>query len=611
MELTARSRPPRKTVRLSIVILVIVLIATGAGLLYSTNSPENIARFAPVIDDGTSETRASLRDTAHGSALGSPLHPIARADTALIRDLLGQDAAAGGRNLQSRPEAAFNATMSGLDGIPASAGRAELPQALGPEKSRGADPLDDASDRATDDPEEPYLRNGLIAGRVTDESGMAIVGMGVTVTATHLASVAADATVPVSDLQRHAVSDSAGYFRFGDLVPGEYRLNNLPTESYGSRQVSVRTGGAPANLVLTGLREVQVAGTVSDTSGNPLANALVQPQGLGARAAYTDATGRFSLSLRVSRGASSLALRTQVRGYHSKNVLVVANNVNADEPAAVHIELEPLDVLTVVSGVVRDAEGGGPLPLKIVQLNSLSDRQRHVATTDVDGRFAIQAVEANQEYELRIAGGGGHSAWQQSGIALTEQGMDIDIALQPDETTPLAGRMVNLNGTPIPYQSLLLRAEVPPYQTMRVTGDDKGHFVIASPPDGPLVFESKTNPRLSVSGVRQDISRQENVTLVLDVGRNELLGRIVDAAGAPVPVPSVTVSWRHAVDGVLSSSSRQGPADSQGQFSFSGLGPGIHTIRVNAKGYAPATIEHDAARDGYEVTVRLVEAPPG
>ena len=470
---------------------------------------------------------------------------------------------------------------------------------------------DDETSPDENQAEEPYPRNAMIAGRVISDSGTALVGIGVTATAIHLFDVPPGMTVPVGDLQRRAVSDTAGYYRFDNLAAGEYRINNVPTETYGMTQISVRSGVDFADLVLKGQRDFSVAGVVTDTKGQPLSGALVQPQALGASGAYTDSAGRFELQLRIQDPAQALGIRTELYGYREKMTLVNATPVSAGQSAPVMIQLDALEKHAVVSGILRSSADSTPVIGKTVQLYSAENRQRYHATSNGDGRFQMIAVEADVQYELLVAGGGGYATYLQPHVAVDENGLDLELLLDADEKRLLQGRMVNLNGTPIPHFSLVARAANPPYQSMRVTSDAAGNFVLRNPPQSPLVFESQSMPHLHISGVQVPALPEQTVSLTLDIGRDEIYGFVVDANGAPVAVPNVVASWRYAQNGISSSSTRRATADAQGGFSFRQLGPGVHTIFVDAAGYKPARIEHDAASDGYEFTIRLEVAPTG
>jgi hypothetical protein len=423
---------------------------------------------------------------------------------------------------------------------------------------------DDEASPDDDQPEEPYPRNAMIAGRVISDSGMALVGIGVTATGIHFFDVPPGLTVPVGDLQRRAVSDTAGYYRFDNLAAGEYRINNVPTETYGMTQIAVRSGVDFADLVLKNQRPLTVSGVVTDTTGQPLAGAQVQPQSLGARGAYTDSAGRFQLQLQIQEQAQGLGIRTALYGYREKMTLVNANQVSAEQSVPVTIQLEPLEKHAVVTGILRSSTDGTPVTGKTVQLYSAENRQRYHATSSVDGRFQMIAVEADVQYELLVAGGGGYATYLQPNVSVGENGLDLELLLDADESRTLKGRMVNLNGTPIPHFSLVARAANPPYQAMRVTSDAAGNFILRNPPQSPLVFESQSMPHLYISGVQIPPISEQTVSLMLDIGRDEIYGFVVDASGAPVAVPNVVVSWRYTQNGITSSSTRRVAADSQG-----------------------------------------------
>ena len=125
----------------------------------------------------------------------------------------------------------------------------------------------------------------------------------------------------------------------------------------------------------------------------------------------------------------------------------------------------------------------------------------------------------------------------------------------------------------------------------------------------PPMFSTGKSTRSS--GVTVSPLDGQQITLTLDVGRDEIYGQVVNANGEPVAVPDIVVSWRHEANGMHSYSARRGATDAQGRFSFAGLGPGVHTILVDATGYAPARAEHDVARDGYQFSIRLEAAPAG
>ena len=493
----------------------------------------------------------------------------------------------------------------------------------GKHKSRVDDPLasykndeeaDEESDTADEDEglfdevlveEALYARNGSISGRVVNESGMPMVGIGVTATAIHLFDIPPNAQIPVGDLQRYAVSDTAGRYYFEQLVPGEYRVHNVPTADYGMSQIAVRTGVDFADIALKSQRAVTVSIIVNDTVGQPLSGVLVRPMLLGAVGGYTDSAGLFSLSMRIPSETRTVSLDASLHGYRDKITILGIEQFNVDQHASLRIQLEAIENQTFVTGIVVDGETGSPVAGKSVALSSTIRNDRYTATTGPDGSFTMPTVAAADGYELLIPGGGGYKAYQQPNVSVTLQGLELAVMLPPDEQRILAGRMVDLDGSPVPNFSMVVRAKKPPYQLMRVSSDGSGNFVLQNPPVGELVFESPSDPRLTVGGIQVNTSDQEQVTLRLDIGPNEIFGTLVDANGQPVSTPNVVLSWRQHYNGVVSSSIRRSAADSQGQFSFRGIGAGTRTVIVNADGFKPARIDHDAATEGYQFVIEL------
>jgi len=285
--------------------------------------------------------------------------------------------------------------------------------------------------------------------------------------------------------------------------------------------------------------------------------------------------------------------------------LIGTQDFSLQKAAMVNIQLEPIENRSFVTGIVVDAETGAPVGSKSVSLSSSDQSERYSATTGPDGRFTMPAVAAGDGYELLITGGGGYAAYLQPNVSVTPQGLELAVMLAHEEPRTLAGRMVGLDGTPIANFSMVVRAAKPPYQAMRVTSDANGNFLIQNPPNGALVFESQSDPRMLVGGVQIANTGQDQVTLKLDVGRDEIFGTLVDSEGQPVSAPNVVLSWRHIYDGINSSSTRRSSADSNGQFLFRGIGPGTRTVIVDVVGYKPARVNHDTATQGYEIFIEL------
>ena len=164
--------------------------------------------------------------------------------------------------------------------------------------------------------------------------------------------------------------------------------------------------------------------------------------------------------------------------------------------------------------------------------------------------------------------------------------MDLDVVLEPLEHAGVTGRIVDVNLNPIPHFSLWLRSTAAAMQpALQVTGDDYGNFTVPAVPEGNLVFETRSFPLLAVSHTLPPSAVQEEVDVIIDWGVYGLQGQVTDSAGKPVSLPRLTLSWSHRKNGVRSRSVRKIAGDADGYFAFTQLGPGRHTLSVDAPGF--------------------------
>jgi hypothetical protein len=169
--------------------------------------------------------------------------------------------------------------------------------------------------------------------------------------------------------------------------------------------------------------------------------------------------------------------------------------------------------------------------------------------------------------------------------------------------------MVDVEGDPLPGFRLWLvgasaRSAVP------VSGDERGYFELDDAPSGSLSFDTRTSPRLRVSGLTLREGGDAEVLLVLDSGEQEMAGKVLDDRGDPVTGAPVSLSWSQASGGLQSTSQRATATDPSGSFRFSHLGPGEHLIEVRAAGYRIVREYHDADRYAAELEVRLEPNDP-
>jgi hypothetical protein len=296
-------------------------------------------------------------------------------------------------------------------------------------------------------------------------------------------------------------------------------------------------------------------------------------------------------------------LRFQSPGYREQTGKVEFRHHAASNNAAVNVVMYQVESWTSVNGTVY-SDSGEPLAGRTVELRPRSGQRTDRTTTDREGRYTFPIVESPADYRLIVFGGADHKDYQQP-VNLTADTDELDVVVEAYEFGEVTGRLVNLNGAPVPDFDLVLRNTASRKPNALVSTDKHGNFEIPAAPAGDLVVASQSTPSFMVQGLYLKPGDKLHLPLVLDWGEHEIRGIVVDANDNPVPASRIILQWSHRVDGITTKATRRTATDTQGQFAFTNLGPGPHSLRIDAPGFSTVDIDHDLSRQGYDVTVRL------
>jgi hypothetical protein len=442
-----------------------------------------------------------------------------------------------------------------------------------------------------------------IAGRVIGTDGIGIGYM--TVLASTL-SHPADGDQTNSNampVRYRTKTDSTGFYSFHALPEGDYALRASGYGNYRSPRITVHTGVRYADIVLKETIPFAVQGRVISSEGYPLGGVTVLPVVTGVPSVVTNDDGYFHLSVALKSGVRAIELRFQNPGYHEEYASVGRGGLTAVNGTDVEIVMRPVRYWTAVSGTVNDAAGKAIIG-QSVQLRPIRDRRRYATLTDDQGQFFFDAVEAPVEYQLRVSGGTDNADYSQR-LLVTRDEADFHIVVEPYEFGEITGRLVDLDGSPIPDLQLALRNTASSTPNALIRSGADGSFALRKAPAGELVMASRSTPSILVRGVHLEPGEHLHVPLVLDWGEHEIRGLVLDRHGNPAAASRIVLKWFHHTGGISSRSTRRTAADAQGNFLFSQLGPGPHLLEVNAPGYPALTLDYDATRQGYDLTVRL------
>jgi len=448
--------------------------------------------------------------------------------------------------------------------------------------------------------------------RVSGESGHAISGRVLTADGIGLAGItivaaperfATGRDAESGTLRFWTVTDSLGAYSLDGIPDGEYSVKSRANGAYPSARISVRAGVDYADLVVSPNVARVAEGRVLDAAGKPLEGVTVLPVLPGQPSVLTGDDGRFRVPVRLKPTVKSFALRFQLPGFLEQTGTF---EVPADATAtttAMKVVMQPVEAWTSVKGRVY-SDSGDPLAGRTVELRPKSSPRSYKATTDSQGHFAFPVVESPADYRLMLAGGADHKDYQRSLHVTADMG-ELDVIAESYEFGAVTGELVNLSGEPVPDFALLVRNTGSRQPNALVNTDEHGNFEIPAAPAGKLVVASQSTPSILVDGLELKAGDKLHLPLVMDWGQHEIHGVVLNALGNPVPASRILLQWSHQADGITVKTTRRTAADTQGHFAFSRLGPGVHSLQIDAAGFSPVVIDHDVSRQGYELTVRL------
>src|SRR5438445_8320232 len=449
-------------------------------------------------------------------------------------------------------------------------------------------PYDSSEDVELDDVELPSAEK--VSGRVTDEAGKPVSGAKVRVRSGSLFEE--DDVVHYAE----ATTGSDGAFSIGN-APGKSGSLSVRAPGYApSSQFSMqRTDVGKVTLKKGGTG----SGTVLDPAGKPAEGVIVLS---GSLAVMTDASGNYRLA-GVARG-------TRMVEAQGKSDLVAENDsvrVKKGETSEVPLRLARS---ASVTGSVIDEKTRRPLPGVRVSASTggFSFRPGETASrrarTDAKGKFRIAGLAARR-YSIK-ASKTAYLPATMPGIAAAVSAPGI-LAIALQKAATVSGRVTDEKGSPVAGARVRFARDSNVRALLRggpaaflgrpgvMTGTDGAFRLRGLAAERNLTLEAtkagyviakRHGLTLKVGEVVKDVA------LVLKRGL-EARGRVVDAAGQPVPGAEVRLSQleRGGARFVfqMAGMNREKPdvsSGADGSFRVVGLEPGEYTLSVSKDGYA-------------------------
>ena len=143
-------------------------------------------------------------------------------------------------------------------------------------------------------------------------------------------------------------------------------------------------------------------------------------------------------------------------------------------------------------------ETGETVTGEALKLYSASLNRQYVTVSNNHGEFVIDEVTPANEYQISVSPRGMYQRYEVD-IEVGANQTDIKIVLRDLRIGPLAGRIVDVRGNPVPGFNLSVRNLSKPRWSTTATGDENGQFEVDRVPQGVLEISSTLNQLLKIT----------------------------------------------------------------------------------------------------------------
>lgn len=341
-------------------------------------------------------------------------------------------------------------------------------------------------------------------------------------------------------------------------------------------------------------------GIIQDINGQPLSGVQVQSSGGDLMLMTTNERGEFYLT---PEAALSPMLFLSKAGYRPETVhLGSPPNAKELEPWRRVITMTAIGRTYAVDGHVVTERGHVPYATR-AHLSSRSNRARYSAVVDDKGYYRFPAVEAGDDYQLRVGATRYIKSVEQGPLEIIGPTTLQDVRLEALRRADLSIQLLDATGYPVASRDVVVDIESDRSLTKRATTDYAGMFTLKDVPEGNLTVATAGYPKLEVSDIQFEAWQNTALVLTLGVGNRTLRGRVVNEAAQPVVGAVVEVSGSESTGETTSRFTFRVHTDRNGEFRFSQLTQGKHELSVKSLSYGELTIK--AAPEESPVTLVL------
>ena len=229
----------------------------------------------------------------------------------------------------------------------------------------------------------------------------------------------------------------------------------------------------------------------------------------------------------------------------------------------------------------------------VIKLSSPYKNLYYSTTTDGNGNFLFEGVEAGDHYKISIDNHKNYKPLQMEKMAITANTWPLQIILEPLELMPLEGMVVDSYGGYVPNLRLKIRSLVNSLYDTEITTDNFGRFELPEFPVGEIYFSTQSPVFFEVKGIQLSKLNGYGLVVPVNIGMQQISGWVRDQNGLPVVTARIMLDAESESNGLTHHSVRTITTDNSGYFQFKNLHLGEHYITVYAKGFLSQELSYN------------------
>jgi protocatechuate 3,4-dioxygenase beta subunit len=353
-------------------------------------------------------------------------------------------------------------------------------------------------------------------------------------------------------------------------------------------------------------RLIEIFGTITDSTGQPLEDVLVTEERYFFTAT-SDASGnyRIRLDLPPSRLPTLNFLRA---GFAGKRIKLTQSQLQQNPVFKLDTTLaDSADTLRLSGSVANDI--GVALEGVRIEINALKsaawDNYYLTVFSDAQGNFILEGVPAMTHYRLMAALAPDYPVYSDDDFYVGSDPKQLQIELKTLKFVNLGGMILNPESAPVTNFEIYINNLTTGVHSRKIVSDSSGFFMLERFPLGEVSLSTRGAEFFKISGLELTDLDYANLVLIVDRGDRYLSGWVSDENGIAVEKAMVTLDATITKDGIEYSSYRSQSTDSNGRFSFESIARGDHRISVYANGFNKLDAEHSLPTQSDQLQLTL------